>query len=436
MELLVLSALILLNGVFALSELALVTANSNRLQRLADDGDSSAKRALRLQDEPTQFLSTIQIGITAIGILNGIVGEAAMAGPLSTWLQGLGLDPQYSHPTATFVVVVTVTYFTIVIGELVPKRLAQNNAEGLARLVAAPVALLARVSRPFVALLSASTDGILRLLGKSELSSSNLTEEDIHAVLAQGSASGVIEKHEHEMVRKVFRLDERVVASLMTPRSDIVYLNTEESLQSNLERVASSNHSRFPVCEGTVSKILGVATTKHLLKQTLEAGGNELTEELQPAVFVPESVTGMQVLAQFRDSGVQIAFVIDEYGELQGLVTIQDILEAITGEFGVPGEEDAWAVQREDGSWLLDGLTPIPELKDHLELKTVPDEKKGRYHTLSGMMMCLIDRLPRTGDIVNWEDWRFEIVDLDGNRVDKVLASRLPEPAPPSDQSA
>ncbi|MGV1100254.1 hemolysin family protein [Thiovibrio sp. JS02] len=430
MDIAILIALILLNGVFAMSEIALVTARKSRLQRLAEDGDRSAAIAMRLGEEPTQFLSTVQIGITAIGILNGIVGEAALAGPLAGLLQGLGVDQKSSSAGATAIVVVSITYFSIVIGELVPKRIAQFNAEGIARLMAGPVALLAQLSRPFVYLLSISTDGILRLLGKKELSSANLTEEDIHAMLMEGSQSGVIEKHEHEMVRNVFRLDDRQIASLMTPRSEIVCLDVEQPLAESLERLVASDHSRFPVCRGGMHEVLGIISAKRLLKQRLKGEPPEkISEYLLPAVYVPESLTGMKLLEQFRESGVQMVFVVDEYGEILGLVTLQDLLEALAGEFRPRDPEDVWAVQRQDGSWLLDGLIPIPELKDRLDLKAVPEEEKGRYHTLSGMMMWLIGKVPRTGDVTEWQGWRLEVVDLDGNRIDKVMASRLPNPS-------
>lgn len=436
MDLIILAALILLNGVFAMSELALVTASGSRLTRLAEQGDRAAAVAARLQDEPTQFLSTIQIGITAIGILNGIVGEAVLAGPFAQWLHRLGMAPDASSATATFMVVTVVTYFTIVFGELVPKRIAQFGAETIARHIARPINWLAKISAPFVYLLSISTDTILRLIGKGELRSANLTEEDIHAVLAQGRAAGVIEKEEHQLVKNVFRLDERPIVSLMTPRSEITFLDMNRPLEDSLDALIQSDHSRFPVCDGGVEKVVGVISSKRLLKRTLRGGVTDLKQDLQPAVFVPESLTGMKLLEQFRDSGVQMVFVIDEYGELEGLVTLQNLLEALAGEFRPPNPEEVWAVQREDGSWLLDGLTPIPELKDRLELKFVPEEEKGRYHTLGGMLMWLVDRLPRTGDAVTWEGWRFEVVDLDGNRVDKVLASRLPEPPPQAEQPA
>ncbi len=421
----ILVALILLNGLFAMAELALLTARKSRLQRLAEDGDKSAAIAMRLGEDPTRFLSTIQIGITAIGILNGIVGEAALSGPLSDLLRDAGLDEETSAFGATAIVVVGITYVSIVIGELVPKRIAQLNAEGIARRMARPVSVLALLSRPFVILLAASTNGILRLMGKREQNNVQVTEEDIHAMLAEGSQAGVIEKQEHEMVRNVFRLDDRQIASLMTPRSEIVYLDIEQPLEESLVKLVDSDHSRFPACRGSLDEVLGVITTKRLMKQQLKGESGNITDYLLPAVYVPESLTGMKLLEQFRESGVQMVFVVDEYGEILGLVTLQDVLEALAGEFMPRDPEDVWAFKRADGSWLLDGLIPIPLLKDRLGLKSVPEEDKGRYLTLGGMMMWLSGRIPRVGDAAEWQGWRLEVVDLDGNRIDKVLASRL-----------
>lgn len=428
MEALVLVALILLNGAFAMSEIALLSARRSRLARLAADGDGAAGVAMQLGEEPTRFLSTVQIGITAISILNGIVGESVLAAPFAAWLQTFGIEQQISEAGATALVVVVITYVTIVVGELVPKRIAQINAEGIARLVARPIQALATVSRPFVRLLSFSTDAILRLMGKHGARAAAVTEEDIHALLEEGSEAGVIEKQEHDMVRNVFRLDDRQIGSLMIPRADIVYLDLELPLESNLDRVAESEHSRFPVCRGGLHDILGIIATKQLFNQMHRNRQPDLAAQLQPCVYVPESLTGMELLEQFRASATHMVFVIDEYGEIQGLVTLQDVLEAVTGEFQPRNADEAWAVQREDGSWLLDGLIPLPELKDRLDLDAVPEEDRGRYHTLSGMMMWLLGRLPHTGDKAKWERWQLEVVDLDGKRVDKVLASPLAEP--------
>jgi putative hemolysin len=429
MEILFLIALIVLNGIFAMSEIALVTAKRARLSRLAEDGDGAATVALKLHDEPTRFLSTIQIGITSIGILNGIVGEAVLAEPFARWMHGLGLDQEISSIAATALVVIVITYISIVVGELVPKRVGQFNPEGIARLVARPMQILSVFTRPFVKLLTFSTDTLLRLLGQREHAGQSVTEEEIHAMIEEGSEAGVIEDREREMVRNVFRLDDRQIGSLMIPRADIVYLDVECPLEENMQWIASSDHSRFPVCRGGLNDVLGIVNAKQLLMQKLKGNEANLAAQLQPAIFVPETLNGMDLLGHFRASGTQMVLVVDEYGEVQGLVTLQDVLEAVTGEFKPHNQDDAWAVQRYDGSWLLDGLIPIPELKDRLDLKTVPEEDKSRYHTLSGLLMLLLGRLPHTGDKTTWEGWELEVVDLDGKRVDKVLAAKLPEDA-------
>jgi len=425
MEILILFALILLNGLFAMSELALVSARKARLQKLVDEGDKSAQAAVTLGEDPTRFLSTIQIGITSIGVLNGIVGEAALATPLAVWLASLGAPDPYNTYMATGLVVVTITYFSIVVGELVPKRIGQSHPETLARLVARPINWLAIATQPFVLLLSVSTRGLLKLLGVKESSANAVTEEEIHAMLAEGTTSGLIESHEHTMLRNVFRLDDRQIGSLMVPRSDVVLLDLEQPFEVNMARIEASDHARFPVVRGDWSGLAGVVNARKWLATALLGQQRELAQQaLQEPLFVPETITGMELLDNFRESGVQMAFVIDEYGEVQGIVTLKDLIEAITGEFNPRDPETSWAVQREDGSWLLDGHIPVPELKDRLDLSTVPDEERGRYHTLSGMMMLLTGRLPKVADTVTWEGWRLEIVDMDGRTIDKVLATR------------
>ena len=429
MEILILILLIILSGVCSMTEIALVTARRAKLAKLAEEGDMAAKVAISLGEEPTRFLSTIQIGLTSTSILIGVMSESALAPPLAAWLRELGVTQRFSEVAATTFVVAIITYIAIVVCELVPKRIAQLNPEGIARRVARPVHALSIITRPIVRLLSSSTTLLLRLLGLRDEKSPGVTEEEIHALLEEGSESGVIEKNEHAMVRNVFRLDDRQIGSLMVPRSDIVWLDTERPLEENLARMAESEHSRFPVCRGGLEEILGIISCKQLFNQTLKGGQPDIASQLQSPVYVPETLTGMELLEQFRASGSHMAFVIDEYGEVQGLVSLQDVMEAVTGEFRPDRQEDAWAVQREDGSWLLDGLIPLVELKDLLELREVPEEDKGRYHTLSGMIMWLLGRLPRTGDVISWEAWRLEVVDLDGKRIDKVLASLLPEPS-------
>lgn len=431
MEILLLLGLIILNGLFAMSEIALVTARKGRLKTLAENGDGASALALRLGDEPSSFLSTIQIGITSISILNGIVGQAILAHPLSSWLQSLGAERNSSEVGATALVVVAVTYLSIVLGELVPKRLGQINPEPIARIVARPMLWLASLAKPFVMLLSGSTDLCLRLLGVRAPVAATVTEEEIHAMLAEGTDAGIIEQREHAMVRNVFRLDDRQISSMMVPRADIVYLDIDDPIDTNMHKIEAAVHTRFPVCKGGLSNVLGTINAKQLLTQTIRGEQPNLTSSMQPATFVPESLSGLELLDSFRSTCTQNALVIDEYGEIQGLVTLRDLLEAITGEFRPRNLDDAWAIQRDDGSWLLDGLIPVPELKDRLGLHLVPEEGKGRYNVLSGMLMLLLGRVPRTTDHVEWEGWRFEVVDMDHKRVDKVLATRVsvPEPA-------
>jgi putative hemolysin len=437
MEILLLAALILLNGVFAMSEIALVIARRARLAHLAEEGSPAAAAAMQLHDEPTRLLSTVQVGITSIAILNGIVGEAALAGPLAQWLQSFGIQVEASRIASTALVVVIITYVTIVVGELVPKRIAQLDPERIACRVARPMQLLAKLAQPFVHLLSLSTDGLLRLLRMRPRGRQDIIEEEIHALLQEASESGAIEQQEREMVRNVFRLDERLVESLMTPRADIVYLDTTLPLDENLRRVAASEHSRFPVCRDGLDDVLGILSAKPLLDAMLAGEPPSLTQSLQPAVFMPERLSGLDLLEQFRASEAQLMLVIDEYGEINGLVTLADVLQAVTGEFRPRDLKDAWAVQRRDGSWLLDGLIPVPELMDRLGLKSVPDAGRRRYHTLSGMVMWLSDKMPQTGDVLTWENWRLEVIDLDGKRIDKILATPIPpaEETQPSPRS-
>lgn len=426
MEILLLICLVMFNGVFAMSEIALVTARKARLVKLAAEGDRAAGVALKLGEDPTRFLSTVQIGITSIGLLSGIVGEAVLAGPFSLWLQGFGVAKVTANLLATGVVVVAVTYVSIVVGELVPKRIGQLNPEPIARLVARPMQLLALITRPFVVLLSVSTHGLLRLLGVKQNEQQGVTEEEIRAMLDEGSESGVIERQQHEMMRNMFRLDDRQIASLMVPRSEVVFLDIRLPKEENLRRVLDSAHSRFPVCDGGLDSVLGVIHAKQALASEVRGESLDYKTSLLAGIFVPETLTGMELLEQFRANTMQMVFVIDEYGALEGIVTLQDVLEGLTGQFVPENAEDAWAVQRDDGSWLLDGSIPISEMKDRLLLKNVPEEEKGRYHTVSGMVMLLLGRMPSTGDRVDWSGWRFEVVDMDGKRIDKILAAPFP----------
>jgi len=431
MDVALLAFLILLNGAFAMSEMALTAARKARLQVMVESREPGAQAAMDLHDNPTKFLSTVQIGITSIGVLNGIVGEAAFAEPFAVWLVNVfDVRADMAGLGATALVVVVITVLTIIFGELVPKRLGQMYPEAVARLVARPMNWLSTGTRPMVAFLSLATEGVLRLLGIRGGPTRAVTEEEIAAQLEEGLDAGVIEASEHQMVRNVFRLDDRQIGSMMVPRAEIVWLDESASLDELLATVGDSGHSRFPVCRGSLDDVRGVLSVGRLLP-VLARGGQrgqgaiiELAEHMASPVFVPETLSGMELLENFRSARTDLVFVVDEYGAVQGLISERDLLEAITGEFGAPTDDDAWAVKRPDGGWLMDGLIPVPELKDRLEIKELPEEDRGRYNTLAGMMMLLLGRLPRTADTAVWEGWRFEVVDLDGKRVDKVLVTR------------
>ena len=427
MDVALLAFLIVLNGAFAMSEMALTASRKARLQVMVEAKEPGASAAMELHDNPTRWLSTVQVGITSIGILNGIVGEAAFAEPFARWLQQvLPLTPKAAGLSATALVVAVITFVTIIFGELVPKRLGQMYPEVLARLVARPMNWLSTAARPFVWLLGASTEAVLKLLGIRGGPSRSVTEEEIAASLEEGVDAGVIEAQEHQMVRNVFRLDERQIGSMMIPRADIVWLDADAPFDQMLERMVQSGRSRFPVCRSGIDDVIGVVSAYTLLPPLAQGLKPELSEHLKPPVFVPETLSGMELLEHFRQTSADMVFVVDEYGAVQGVITERDLLEAITGEFiGLEAGEEAWATQRADGSWLVDGLIPMPELKDRLDLKEVPEEDRGRYNTLAGMVMLLLGRLPATGDSVEWAGWRFEVVDMDERRVDKVLASRL-----------
>ena len=429
MDFLLIAFLTLLNGVFAMSEMALSASRRARLVAMAESGDKGAESALELLNNPTQFLSSVQVGITSIGMLNGIMGEAAFSGGLAAWLQSLGMPPRGSELTATGLVVAIITYITIVFGELVPKRIGQLYPETTARLVARPMMWVASAAKPFVRLLSFSTQAVLKLLRVDNSAGRFVTEEEITASLEEGVDAGLIEEHEHQMVQNVFLLDDRLLTSLMLPRSSIEWLDATDSVAEAIEKAAATGHSWYPVCRGSLDDVVGVVKLATLIALransvgVADPAGERIGALTTPAVFVPETLTGMELLEQFRAQSTRMVFVVDEYGVVQGLVTPLDMLEAITGELQPGAQVDAWATKRADGSWLIDGAMPVSELKARLDIRELPDEDKGRYNTVAGLMLSVSGRLLQTSDEVTCAGWQFEVVDLDGRRIDKVLAS-------------
>lgn len=432
MDVLLIVFLTLLNGVFAMSEMALASSRKARLAALAEAGDRGAQAALRLMDQPTQFLSTVQIGITSIGVLNGIVGEAAFSKGLSVWLISQGVAERFSDGLATALVVTLITFVTIVLGELVPKRIGQLFPETVAR-VAAPVMLaLATLAKPFVHFLSASTSAILKLMRVDVHGARTVTEEEISAQLVEGVDAGVIEAHEHQMVQNVFNLDERSLTSIMVPRSDIQWLEASTPVPQALAQVgAEGAHSWYPVCRDGLDDVVGAVSVSQLLRLP---PNSELTVDAlaQPVAFVPETLSGLDLLEQFRKpveratAHGRLVLVVDEYGVVQGLMTPRDLLEAITGELlQATVTDEPWAMQRDDGSWLIDGLMPVSEFKARLQIRELPDEDRDIYNTVAGLVMAISGDLPRVGDRVECGEWQLEVVDLDGRRIDKLLVTHF-----------
>lgn len=422
MDFLLIALLTLLNGVFAMSEMALATSRKARLLALAEEGDAGAAAALRLLEHPTQFLSTVQVGITSISMLTGIIGEAAFSAGLARWMQGLGASAAVAGIAATAAVVAIITFISIVFGELVPKRIGQLYPENVSRLVSRPMAWLARIASPFVRLLAATTQVALKLLRIDTTQVRGMTEEEIAHSLEEGVGAGVIEAQEHQMVRNVFHLDDRPLTSMMVPRSDIEWMEGSASVAEGLRQAGQEGaHSWYPVCRGGLDDVQGIVSVARLLALGPDHPGR-IEAQAVPAAFVPETLSGMELLEQFRRQSHRIVFVVDEYGVVQGMLTPRDLLEAITGELSPEAVDEAWATPRGDGSWLLDGLMPVAELKARLDIRELPEEERGRYNTVAGLLMSVSGHLPEVGERIECGAWTFEVVDLDGKRIDKVLA--------------
>jgi putative hemolysin len=428
-DILIVFVLILANALFVMSEMAIVSSRKVRLQQMANQGDIKARIALDLANAPNKFLPAVQVGITLIAILSGAFGESVIAHRLGPILHLIPWLAPYSETIASVVAVLLITYLTLIIGELVPKRLALNNPEPLAALVAIPMRMLATVTAPVVYLLGASTDMVVRLLGMKPSTEPQVTEEEIKVLIEQGTEAGTFEEAEQDMVERVFRLGDRPASALMTPRPDIVWLELEDSSDENRQKIVNSAHSRLPVCQGGLDNVLGVVHVTDLLAQSLSGQRLDLTAQLRRPLFVPESTRGLKVLELFKQSSTHIALVVDEYGVIQGLVTLNDILVELVGDIpSVENQDEPQAVRREDGSWLLDGMLQVEEFFELFEMAELPEDQRGNYHTMGGFVITQMGRIPSAADHFEWNGLRVEVVDMDGNRVDKVLVMQKPEP--------
>jgi putative hemolysin len=414
--------LILLNGVLAMSEIALVAARHSRLRQRAARGDRGARAALELVGAPARFLATVQIGITLVGVLAGALGEASIAVVLERRLGNIAVLAPYARAFSLSLVVLGVTYLSLIVGELVPKRLAMLHAEALAGAVAPVMRALSRVAAPVVRILTISTDVVLRLLRQRVPVEPSVTEEDIRLMIDQGMQAGVVEPLERELLERVFRLGDRRVTALMTPRTEVVALDITDPAAVVRRKLFDSGHARFPLVRGSLDRVLGLVRARDVVGQLLDGLDPDLQAMLQPALFVPEGMTGLKVLQRFKDTGSQMAVVIDEFGGCAGLVTANDLLEAIVGDLPLPEEMgEPPIVRRADGSWLVDGRASIDDVKRLLGIERLPREDSAEYETLGGLVMTLLGRVPISGDRVEVEGVRLEVVDMDGRRVDKVL---------------
>lgn len=431
MNLLIITVLIALSAIFVMAELSIVTSSRATLDARANKGSRGASAAIRLIDSPTRFLSMAQFVITLIGIFIGAFGEATVSDDLQTWLTGLGVATPGARFLALAMTVVLITTPILVLGELVPKRLAQINPEGMAAVLARPMLLISRISAPAVWALSGVTDLILRMLPFRAPDQASAAEEELRALIASGARSGVFHRAEHQMVERVFNLSDRSVKSLMVPRTDIDWISADAGAARIRVVIATSSHSQFPVCKTGLDDLIGVVHVKDLVKSGLISENPDLAQLARPPMFVPESTPALKLLELFKESGNHLAFVLDEYGVLEGLVTLNDVVAAIIGDITRAEErEEPMVIRRKDGSYLLDGRLPVSELKALLGVERLPRDEEAGYETLGGFVMTFLGRIPSSGDLFPWGRHRFEVVDMDRARVDKVMVTPLKKPAP------
>jgi len=426
LEILTIVLLLIANGVFAMAETAIISARKARLQQLANEGNTQARTALELATNPNQFLATVQIGITLVGILAGAFGGATIASNIASSLQDISFLAAYSETIAVGIVVISITYLSLIIGELVPKRLALNNAERIAAMVATPMRLLSMITSPVVRILSFSTDIVIRLLGIKSSSEPTVTPEEIRVLIQQGTKTGIFEETEQDMIESVMSLDDWRVSAVMTPRIQIIGLDVNASVEQIQEKITSVPYSRFPVTAGNLDSILGIVRSKDLLVQSFANQTIDLRTLLHPPLFIPENISVLKALELFKQQGIHLALVTDEYGGIQGMITLNDVLEAIVGTIHSADEPaEPEAKLRDDGSWLVDGLLSIDEFKEIFDIKELPERELDNYQTVGGLIVSWLDSIPIAGQSFEWENFRFEILDMDGRRVDKVLVIPL-----------
>jgi putative hemolysin len=414
-----------------MSEISVVAARKVRLQQRAEDGDERAKVALALAHDPSQFLATVQVGITMVGVLAGAYGGARIADQLAVPIARVSFLAPYADGIALGIVVAAITFLSLIIGELVPKRIGLNNPEAIASWVARPMMWLARAGGPFVALLTASTNLVLRVFGIKGNAEPHLTEDEIKALISQGAETGAVGATEENIVQRVFQLGDQRVAAIMTPRPDIEWIDVDATADELRDFLASHAHTQFVVCQGGLDNVLGIVRSADMLPLAFKGTAIQLRTLTREALFVPDSMPAVQLLESFRGSHKHVALVMDEYGAVEGLVTVTDLLTAIVGDLPADASEAVGLfVPRADGSWLVDGSAPIEEVATHFGIDQLPPDEAGAYHTIGGFVMARLGRVPKTADQFEWGGMRFEVIDMDGRRIDKVLVVRKPTPPP------
>lgn len=424
-QLLLLLLLLIANGVFAMAELSIASARKVRLQQRAEEGDAGARVALDLANEPGRFLATVQIGITLISILTGAFGGASLGAVLGQLLGHSALLAPISEQLGIFLAIITITYLSLIIGELVPKQLALGNPERIAARIARPMARLAVLTSPAVWLLSRSTALLLRLLGSKPSTDPAVTEEEITILVEQGARAGVFQAAEREIVDRAFRLGDQRVVDLMVPRPRVTWIDVDTPYEENLRQMALGGYTHYPVCRGDLDHVLGIVAVRELWARQVTGQSADLQATLRPALYLPETVAAYKALEQFKVSGHWIALVLDEYGGIEGLITLSDLVGDLVGDVA-PVSDAARVVRREDGSWLVDGMLPLNEFRAFIPVAELPGEELGYFQTIGGFMLAQIGRLPAAGDRISWGGHAFEVVDMDGQRVDKVLVTTNP----------
>jgi len=425
-EILIIFLLFLANGAFSMAEMAVVSSSKARLRAWVEEGHAGAKAALELAENPNRLLSAVQTGITLITTLTGAYGGATIADELASYIGVIPALSPYSSGLALVAVVLMITFFSLVIGELVPKRIALSNSERFASLAAAPLAAFSRLVSPAVILLSFCTDLMLRALGVKAYTEPAVTEEEIRILIDQGTTAGVIEEEEQEIMERVFSLGDRRVNSIMTPRGDIMWLDIDDCAAEICRKIAGGAFSMFPVCRNKLDNVLGVVQSKDLLSCKLSDEKLDLKASLLPPLFVPESMRALKVLEKFKQTGIHLAIVLDEYGSVQGIVALVDLLEGLVGDIPHIDElAEPQVVKRQDGSWLVDGSLPVDDFKELVDPEGLPEEEESQYITLGGFVMTHLEKIPATGDHFEWGGYRFEVVDMDERKVDKILVTSL-----------